>query len=185
MLKPIVEMFADVVTALNTSLLSEIQAVDESITGIHYMYGHPIEVMTILAEMSNGKTDKFNKFPAVILFQDFNEEFGDQNVHCKASGLNLIIATATQQELVSAQRYTNNFKPILYPIYFELIKQIAKYPGFDVKFRDAQQLQHTKTDRVYWGKNGLYGNSGNVFMDFIDAIEITNLSINIKKQNCQ
>jgi hypothetical protein len=40
-------------------------------------------------------------------------------------------------------------------------------------------FEHQKYDRLYWGKQGLYGNSGNIFNDFIDAIEINELKFEI------
>jgi len=42
-----------------------------------------------------------------------------------------------------------------------------------------RSVEHTPINRLYWGKNGLYGNTGNVFSYYIDAIEIKDLVFKI------
>ncbi len=83
--------------------------------------------------------------------------------------------TPTTPTLKAADRYTQNFEPILLPIYYELLEQIAASPEF-VSY-GAKKLVHTKYDRPYWGKGGLSDTQGNVFADCIDAIEIANLKL--------
>ena len=51
------------------------------------------------------------------------------------------------------------------------------YPGTD-------GIEHTKIDRLFWGKEGLYANEGNIFEDFLDCIEIRDLELNVYSKIC-
>lgn len=180
--KPIVEMIQDVVTATSTAILATLQDVVPTIETINYMYGHPVEVMNILANMEKSIEYRAKKFPAIILFQDFTESMGNAGPHYTRATLNIVLAHATRPEIIASERYTTSFKPILYPLYEAFIKQLALYNGFEVKYRDVRNVEHQKIDRLFWGKNGT--NTGNQGVDYLDAIEIQNLIITIKNQTC-
>ncbi|RZK45850.1 MAG: hypothetical protein EOO97_00410, partial [Pedobacter sp.] len=53
-----------------TKLIDQLQQADSQITGLHYMYGHPKEILNTLTDYSKGSTTKFDRFPLVALFQD-------------------------------------------------------------------------------------------------------------------
>jgi len=155
--------------------------VDSMTLECYYLYGHPVEVVNTLSEWSKHPTKKTEKFPLIMLFQDFEERKGTmQGINSEVS-LNIVIATNTLNSYKSEERYTNNFKAILYPLYDEFIDRI-KLSGYF----ESTLFPHNKFDRVYWGKTGLYGNDGNMFNDFIDAIEIQNLDLKILNnfKNC-
>jgi len=148
---------------------------------VYYQHGHPSEIVETLLELTqNPELAKF-KYPLLALFQDFAEEKGQPNSVAKLK-LNLIIAVGSIPNIKAADRYEQTFRPYLIPIYNEFILQIAK-SGF---FREdnPERIQHTKIDRVFWGRQGLYGNAGNVFADHIDAIEINNMILNVKPKIC-
>jgi len=145
---------------------------------VNYLYGHPVEIISQLQEMSKG-TNKANRFPVVCLFQDFDEKLGAGQL--TEVSLNIVIANLTDPKYVAPQRYAKNFKPYLYPIYDELLYQISN--TFSVA--DMSMIEHTKTDRLFWGKSALYGNEGNTFSDFLDAIELTNLKLTLNQEQCQ
>ncbi len=90
----------------------------------------------------------------------------------------------TSQDYTSDERYTNSFRPVLYPLYDLFIKHVIN-SGFFLNASSSLTL-HDKIDRVFWGKQGLYGVEGNIFNDHIDAIEIQNLSLDLRKTqlNC-
>jgi len=180
--KPIVEMIQDVVTATSAVVLPTLTAEDANITFLNYMYGHPVEVMNVLAEMERSEEYRAKKFPCIILFQDFTESMGTVGPHYTRATLNIAIAHATRPDIIASERYTSSFKPILYPIYEAFIKQIALYNRFEVRYRDVRNVEHQKIDRLFWGKNGT--NTGNQGIDYLDAIEIQNLTITIKNQTC-
>lgn len=176
-----VDIFSDIVDNIrNDSDLPSGLAVDAP----YYMYGHPLEVINTLSEKDRNDEWKFKKYPIIALFQDFTETLGEhQATQSAVEDLNIVIATNTSQTYTSEQRYTNTFKPVLYPLYNLLIKHIENIKWF--RNIDPGLVPHQKIDRLFWGRSGLYGNEGNVFNDHIDAIEIRNLSLELRlKRNC-
>lgn len=141
-----------------------------------YMYGHPLEIIQTLSQKDKHSTLKYQKYPLIALFQDFEERKGASQAVNSDVSLNIVIAVNTDKNYRSDQRYTNTFKTILYPLYNLFLEKIAASNHFGVT---EGNISHTKTDRVYWGKQGLYGNEGNIFNDYLDAIELTNLELSI------
>lgn len=170
----IVDEIGAVVEAVSTKLLTQLQAFDPLITGVHYQYGHPLEIIETLKQMDESQDYKFRRYPFIGLFQDFPQEVGEVGFDSEVT-LHLIIARFTVNTYKAAQRYENNFKPVLYPIYLEFLEQLNFSKAF-MKYA-PNQIPHTKIDRLYWGREGLYKNEGNIFNDFLDCIEIRNLKL--------
>ena len=155
-MKPVVQIFADVVTAMNKD------------THVFYLHGHRMEIASTLAEMSANSALKYQKFPLICLFQDFTERV---DLVGREVTLNLAIMTDTRPEYKSDERYENSFVNCLYPLHDLLIKYMARNKDIEgIKF------EYDKTDRLYWGKSAI---DGSVVNDFVDAIEITNLKLRI------
>jgi len=149
----------------------------------YYLYGHPLEVINTLSEYEKHPKMKFKKYPLIILFQDFEETKGRHQAINADVSLNLVICTNTLAKYKSAERYELNFKPVLYPLYDLFLEKLERSGYFSGALGN---FQHVKIDRMYWGKNGLYSNEGNVFNDRLDAIEIRNLELSVlnKSNNC-
>lgn len=149
----------------------------------YYLHGHPLEIIKVLSERDKSKNWKYRKYPLVILLQDFAESKGVNPSWTMQVSPRVLIVNQTKREFSSKQRYDENFKPILYPIYELLLEAIANVGFFGVAASD--QIVHTKTDRLFWGREGLYGNESNVFNDYLDAIDITFSDLPIlSKENC-
>jgi hypothetical protein len=149
--------------------------------GLYYQYGHPLEIIESIQAMAKSRTTEGRRFPLIALFMDFDETKGQRPDVQSEVSLHVVIATSTKPQLKAKQRYDETFRTRLYPIYEAFIQSIQS-SGY---FTDVQELvPHTKTDRLYWGKTGLYGGAANVFNDFIDAIEITNLKLSTKQNTC-
>lgn len=178
-MEPIVDIFGDIVAAVSGKLTANFKLIDPKITGIHYEHGHPVEIIETLRQKDESNKYKFSKYPLVALFQDFPEDHNRSDGLIDAS-LHVVICRSTDNKYKAKDRYAYNFIPYLYPIYEELLRQIDRHP-----FSVGYEQRHTKIDRLYWGKEGLYGNEGNMFDDYLDAIEINNLRLllNIHK-NC-
>lgn len=177
----IVDEIGLVVDKVSAKLLAQLQVFDPDITGVHYQYGHPLEIIETLKQMDEAKDYKFRRYPFVGLFQDFPEEVGEVGFNSEPT-LHLIIARFTQATYKAAQRYELNFKPVLYPIYLEFLEQLNFSKAFETY--GVTNIQHTKIDRLYWGREGLYKNEGNIFNDFLDCIEIRNLKLKTYLNNC-
>ncbi len=169
----VVDEIASVVQAVDAALFTSLGK------HIQYMHGHPLEIVNLLKAKDESKSLKEKKYPLIALFQDFRENRDDYKTFGTVS-LSLIIANSTESNHTAVDRYIKNFKPILYPIYNEFLKQLSNHTQFVHK----PVFKHTKIDRVYWGKTGLYGVEGNIFQDHLDCIELQNLEITIKNKFC-
>jgi len=178
----VVELIEDVVTKVSTALLAQLQVIDPAITAVHYQHGHPKEIIETLMQKDKSETYQFRKYPLIALFQDFPEAHNLQIGIDNEATLHLVIVNSTRPDYKAGERYVKNFKPILYPIYLEFLKQISlsgKFLNYGI-----HTLVHTKIDRLYWGREGLYGSEGNVFNDWLDCMEIRDLKLKINLINC-
>lgn len=147
---------------------------------IYFMFGHPLEIVARLQELTKATgPSRGKKYPLVALFTDI-PVVKDVNGFYGRAKLQMVIANITEQNLTAAQRLAKNFKPLLQPIKEELLLQISQH----VQFTEPGELFYTEIERYYWGKNGLYGNTGNIFNDFIDCIELRDIQVTVKNKIC-
>ena len=152
----------------------------------YYMYGHPREIGNLLTLKDQSSVNKFKRFPLVAFIQDFAESHGSDNRYEYELSFSVLIVTSTKRDYKSEERYTNTFKPVLYPIY-ELLKT-KMVQNQNILVQDVDYLDHRKIDRVYWGVEGTYGSDGLIFNDHLDAIELFFNNIPVAKnifRNCQ
>lgn len=142
-----------------------------------YLHGHPLEIISTLQEYSKISSLKLKRFPMIALFEDFKGS-DEEGIFLIKSKLNVFIITDTSSKYKASERYINSFDAVLTPIYNLLIKYIRES---DLVFTQPSKPICTPINHLYWGKNGLYGNEGNVFTDFIDAIEIVDLDFKVFK----
>lgn len=173
----LVDIIGELVAQVSAQLTAQLQAMQPSITGVHYLHGHPLEIVTTLAERDGSDTLMFQKYPLVCLFQDTPEEMNPGIGIHERTRLNLAIVNWTEPSYKAPERYAINFKPILYPIYESLMEAIRLSPQIML---EDQRVKHTKTDRLQWGTR----RAGEKMGDFLDAIEITNLNLSIYIENC-
>ena len=179
---PIVDIIKEVVAKVNDKLLPQLQTFDQNIQVIHFEHGHPKEIIETLVQMDQSPEDRYKKYPLVMLFQDFGEDFSDKpGSYLVNATLQIVIAFHTDKDLKAAERYSNTFKPVLYPIYDELKNQINAHKL--IVSQSAKQIKHRKFDRLYWGREGLYGTSAGILNDYIDAIEVQNLQLTFNFKN--
>ncbi len=171
----VVDIFSEIVSATSYENKSS------GGPGVFYQHGHPLEIIETLQEMTQNQDTAKNKYPLIALFQDFPERKG--NTEGTQLKLNFIIAMLTFREFKAAERYAQSFNPFLIPIYELFLNKIAKSGYF--RETEPSRIVHTKYDRLYWGRSGLYGNEGNIFNDYIDCIELTDLTLTLKPKNCK
>lgn len=147
---------------------------------LYYMFGHPLEIVSRLQEMSASPKSKDKKYPLIALFTDIAVDRNDPVGTFGRAKLNLIIATLTEPSYTASDRLEKHFKPILQPIKEELLEQVSKH----IQFTFEEMPTYTEIERYYWGRGGLFGNSANIFNDRIDCIEIQNLEVIIKNKIC-
>lgn len=182
----IIDLFRDVVAKVSENMTETLQAYDPSITGVHYMAGHPLEITNRLSERGkNGKA--FEKYPLIALFLDVPEEKNAGIGFESEITATFIIARSTVSNLIAEERDTKNFKPVLVPIYREFLKQINEITfGHWKPFQTngVRSLPHREWKRYFWGKDTFMKNVANNFNDHLDCIEIENLRLKINFKNC-
>ena len=164
-----VDIFGTIVTAVRADY--------DPVGGLtpYYLYGHPQDIFGILAEKDNDATFKFQKYPLICLFQDFEEDTDDAGT--TITGITIVIVTETSADYRAKDRYENIFTPTLQPLYESLLLHIRQ--SSDVYSNDM--YKHKKIDRLYWGKGDEFGNSGNIGNDKLDAIVITGLTLDVNQ----
>jgi hypothetical protein len=145
---------------------------------VHFQYGNPLEIIENIKQMADNYLDADIKYPLVGLFQDFTEKKGTEIGTESEVSLNLVIVTITDFNYKAPDRYNNSFKPLLYPIYEQLMLQLSV--NKDIISPYNEMFEHDKIDRLYWGRVPLFGEKYKN-SDYIDAIEIENLKLKIKK----
>lgn len=177
-----VDVFKDIVERVSNKLTPQLQAYDSLITGVHYDHGHPLEIVETLTQKDKSNTYRWKKYPLVALLQDFPEQNTGEPSEGPRPVFHIIIVNHTRPTYKAIERYDKNFKPILYPIYEELLRQINRERIFFTY--GMTTIPHVKFDRLYWGREGLWGKEGNIFNDWVDAIEIRDLKLKTHLNYC-
>lgn len=149
---------------------------------ISYMFGDWEYVSDELTKWGKlQKTGKL-KFPIVCLYSPFTE---DRSISKYSSvNLNLIIMTNTRKDYTNEEREKLSFENILRPIYGLFMDSLYMSQYVDKPYGMGKSFQHDYTENYRYGRTGVKGGDGKPFSDFIDAIEISNLSLTIKNIEC-
>jgi hypothetical protein len=167
----IVDVFSEIVGAVKTGL---------NLSVLNYQYGYVEELNETLQQWSRTPSFAFQKYPLVWLAQPFTITRGTLGLYGKISDLRLFIITDSQKTLKASERMDQNFKPVIYPIYEELLNQIKLHPAVTLPNDYYGELPHNFTDRYYWGEA-----QEQVLNDVVDCSEISQLKIEIQnKQDC-
>lgn len=148
----------------------------------YFAYGHPLDVANKLALMEQDSTYKSQKFPMVLLILDTELRKGESIQYEYSHSPQILILANTEPAYISEERTTNVFKPILYPIYRNLITAMTKCPYIAY---NPNGIDHTHTDRYFWGKEGIRmrGNDSLIFNEYLDGIELNFNNIEVYKYN--
>ena len=167
----IVEIFSDVAARVANS------------TGmnINYQFGDDVYVRNQLEIMSKDALGKAkSKYPLLCLITPFDEDKTDARYYC-TTNLNFVIAVNTLSGYTNKQRLDISFKKCLHPVYNSFINEIKKESRFDIDYDEV--IKHTYSDNFSYGSRGVMASDGSKF-ELIDAIDIKNMEIKIKKEKC-
>jgi len=172
----IVDVFEDIVAAVSASLLTYLQTIDSTITKVLFEYGHRADINERI--ITYGKQG-VNFCPMIILFEDYKLKHGDIG-YTGITDLTLIIIYYTKIAITRREREENVFRPILYPVYNELLNQLKANGSFSIY--DTTKIQHTQVNRPHWGDPDLYKEYP--LKGVFDGIEISNLQLKTFLNNC-
>lgn len=128
-----------------------------------------------------GKSPKTSplKFPIICLYSPFTEERDAEDARVS---LEFILMVNTEKDYTNEDRELISFDRVLRPIYRLFMGEIRGDRRFASDYRGV--VPHQYTENYRYGRVGVLGPDGKPFRDFIDAIEIKNLELTIKKEKC-
>lgn len=170
----IVDIMKDIVTATNAKTFPLLGK------NIVYEHGRSIQILNKLLALNGGVATR-QKYPLFALFQDFPESMGGNAYYATVKFPKMIIGTLSNATDDNQARYDKNFKPILYPIYWEFLKQIPL--NGNIVINDPGAIPHTKWDRPGTTRAVDDPKLANNFNDFLDTIEIENMVLTFKQIN--
>lgn len=141
-----------------------------------YDFGTTNEVVNRLTAKTESDTHFDKKYPLIwfVIGNSVEEEVNPRAaVRRSATDVSIIICTETLAEYTSRERYANNFIPILRPLYDAFLHELS----FNKEVKSKNGFVHSYYENLFWGRNGLYGNEGNIFNDRLDAIIIDKLEL--------
>jgi len=155
-----------------TAIVQKVAAKLNMEVGFHYGYVRELNETLVQYSKSPGTFDK--KFPLIWLVQPFTisiaEDLGNYGT---IRDLRLFIIQQSEKNYKAAERMTNVFKPVLYPIYNELIAQMKVHSTIFF------QSKHKMTDRYYWGEA-----QQTVLNDVVDCMELSQVELKVKNKRC-
>lgn len=185
--REIIEIMADVVAAVSADCRIVVtgyhgEPVEVDCPRINYTFGNARYVKDRLDELSCTPTGSDRKFPMIVLFCPFNERRGEPDYYSRAD-VRLLIACSTSKLWSNEQRLESSFKSILRPIYRRFIEVLKEDGRFDFGYDDT--VQHEYSENYSYGRYGACSATGEEVSEPIDAINITNLRLKVKNQNCR
>lgn len=174
--REIEDIIGSVVAATSGKVEGKLMINDEYITGIHYLHGNYNEIRRRLVEKGEAGELKFRRYPLIALFQDIPIDKGLVGNKGKVV-MQMIILYHTTPDRYNEDRLENVFKPVLIPIYQEFLKQLRDCGYFQIL--DVDSIKHRMIKRFHWGDPGVKGNTGYLFNDCLDGIELNNLELTL------
>lgn len=176
----LVDKLREIVAKVSDALTPSLSLVNPHITGVHFEHGHILEVVETINERAKMEATRYSNYPLVVLVQDYKSAmFPALGVQEKAT-VRMLILNFTDAAKKAEDRKRDNFEPILWPIYERLVIELQNHPSFF----NYSEPAHTKTDHYFWGREGVLGNTGGIFGDWVDCVEIENLELKIKTKTC-
>ncbi len=143
---------------------------------VYFMHGNEKEIMTTLQSMTDAPATKNAKYPLVALFRDIQEEVIQQrnglSIKCKP---HLAIFNLTDKTYRAEERKVKSFDKVLQPIFEEFIRQLTKSKAFGMPL--VKDMFIKKWDCYFYGTQKA---QANVLNDYVDAIEIETITLQLK-----
>lgn len=153
---------------------------------ISYLYGDWDYISNILTRWNGSPETAALKYPIICLYSPYQESRSVESAKERSTAnLELLILCNTQKNYLNEERDAITFGEVLRPIYQEFIGQLMKDRRIVRNYSGIPA--HTYTENYRYGRLGVLTSENRPFRDFIDAIEISNLSLTfifIDNGNC-
>jgi hypothetical protein len=138
---------------------------------LNFQYGYIEELNETLKQMEGDPSSYDKKMPLVWLAEPFRITRGEIGIYGNTQ-VDLYIFNHTTKDWKATDRMTNNYKPVLYPIYRELLNQIVLSVVFD--HTQVEDMQHEVVKGYYWGED-----QKKVLYDAVDCLIAGSLKLRI------
>lgn len=146
---------------------------------IEFQFGDWDYISNVLQVMSTSVTTMGKRYPIVCLRSPYTELRGGKTREVR---LELLIAVNTLKDYTNEQRENTSFEEVLRPVYTLLMEEINRCEHVKAPYQGG--VRHEYIENYRYGRKGVEDGDGKPFRDFIDAIEIHNLSLTIKDIDC-
>jgi len=165
----IVDVFQELVQRTSQVIYNDPAVID-------FQPGRSAQILTEVQKITNAiKADTRNRrYPLFALFYDFPQDKGG-TYPTSVTLPKISIATLTNINDPVLARYPKTFKPILYPIYYEFLRQLTRHRN--IVGNDPAAFPHK-----LWERPGNQPEGQNL-NDYLDALEIMNLQLTFKTVN--
>lgn len=181
--------------ALNTPLRGNVDTEFQKNVGIYKFYkslfndknkmhlwhypGTQQEIQETWGKINKDQYASLKKFPAILNFQGIDQERGRYPGMTRLI-YNLSIVAPVDSNWTTQQRNDTVFEVVLRPIYTEFIRQIKKCGWFQIGFNG---IPHNYKEVFTTGAN-FTGAIRMQYGDYIDAIQLTELKLDAKIEQC-
>ena len=172
------DIFSELVGDVSDNLASEATL---DIDQVSFKCETWIELIKRLEAEDVSTTHRATKYPLVALIRNYDEKYRADSSLADVS-LTLVIVTPSEPTKLSEDRETDNYVPILRPIYAELmevIKDSSYFRGYYMKYPT-----HTRIESFHLGTDSAQGNKAYLLPDCVDGIIIDGLELSLSEQSC-
>lgn len=139
---------------------------------ILYTYGQSLQ---ILEELKRKNDVQGVKYPLFAVYQPFPVRRGT-GIYGRAVIRRISIACLTNLQDDTPTRSTKTFEPIIYPVYYEFLRQLTQHPNINDRVTDY--VLHE-----YYEVPGIAPVEG--ITDYVDQLILNNLELNLsQKKSC-
>ena len=177
----IIDILAGIVESLSGNTEVTMSHEGKSKPEITYMFGDAKYIKDQLDEYS--KVTGVEKLPLIALFTPIREKRDYDTEIASEAKVSLLIACSSRKEWNNDERKEYSFENVLRPIYEALMDGIRRCP-YLMKNYDGT-IPHVYSENYSYGKYGAYTASGEAVSEPIDAINISDIKISVKLQNCR
>lgn len=144
-----------------------------------FQFGDWAYISEVLTTMGGSSASSGMRYPIVCLYSPYTEV---RSGGSRSVSVELLIAVNTLREYSNEQREATSFAEVLRPLYSLLMEEIGRERFIEKSYGGLPR--HRYTENYRYGRTGVDGAGGKPFRDYIDAIEIGNLELKIKKVSC-
>lgn len=166
-------------SSVNEIIREVVSRVSEGIGGnVSFLFGDWDYIANQLVLWGTG-SQACKRYPIVCLRSPYQEI---RKGTSREVTLDIAILVNTLKTYTNEQREDESFAKVLRPIYKLFMEELGSHKLIKSNYEGV--LSHIYSENYRYGRLGLGGGDDNRFRDFVDAIEIKDLSLTIKNLKC-